>query len=174
MGVVTPRSEVVSDAAGWTWLQPVESSTRARHTAGTFVLAVLILAGMATSTLLPLTSAVPATAVVVAAAGWLVAAIVRGAASRLALSDLGLYVQDGARVLQVAWTAVEAVTARPAGGRWRIHVDDGHRPRTTRAAFETPVARAWLELATAEARRRRLEPEALPNGRGFTARRHSP
>lgn len=41
MRLVVPRSEVVTDDAGWTWLQPAQRSTRVRHTTGTFFLALV-------------------------------------------------------------------------------------------------------------------------------------
>jgi hypothetical protein len=169
MRLVVPRSEVVTDDNGWTWLQPVVSSTRTRHTAGTFVLAVLILAAGATWTLLPQPAALAATGVVVVTGLWLLAGIVRGAASRVALSALGLYVQDGGSAEQVGWTAVHSVAAQPHHGRWRISIDDGTRARTTRAGFEPAAARQWLELVTAEAARRQLAPVPLAEGSGFTA-----
>lgn len=169
MRLVVPRSEVVTDDNDWTWLQPVERSTRVRHTAGTFVLALLILVGGATWTLLARPAAIVATTVVVVTALWLLAGIVRGAGSRIAMSGLGLYVQDGGRAAQVGWTAVRGVTARRSGRRVRIRIDDGHRSTTTRTSFEAAAARQWLELTTAEAARRQLEPVALPDGTGFTA-----
>lgn len=168
MRLMIPRSEVRTDDTGLTWLQPVESSTRVRHTVGTFLLALLILVGGATWTLLPGPWGVAATAVVVATGAWLLAGIVRGAASRVAWSGLGLYVQDGARAEQVGWLAVRGLAATPAGRRWRIRIDDGYRPHTTRASFEATVARQWLDSAAEEARRRRLFPTPLPDGKGFT------
>lgn len=152
----------------WTWLQPVPSSTRIRHTLGTFVLAVLIFSGMATAILLPPPASLAATTVVAAVALALFVAIVRGAGSRLALSGLGLYVQNGGRAQQVGWAAVRGVYGTPARGRLRVVVDDGYRPRTTRAAFESAVARRWLDLAAAEAQRRQLRPQPRPDGLGFT------
>ena len=169
MRLVLPRSEVVTDDTGWIWLQPVERSTRVRHTVGTFFLALLILVGGATWTLLSPPVGAALTAAVVALGLWLLAGIVRGAASRVALSGLGLYVQDGGRAAQVGWTAVRAVTAEANGRRVRIRIDDGHRARTTRTSFEAPAARTWLAAAEAEAARRQLRPVALPNGAGFTA-----
>lgn len=169
MRLMIPRSEVVADDNGWTWLQPVVSSTRARHTLGTFVLALLILTGGATWTLLVWPFGVAATAGVVALGLWLLFSIVRGAASRVAWSGQGVYLQEGARAEQVAWVAVRGLAAAPSGRRWRIRIDDGHRPRTTRASFDAAVARQWLALATEEADRRQLSPTALPDGAGFTS-----
>lgn len=169
MRMMIPRSEVVTDDAGWTWLQPLVSSTRVRHTTGTFFIALLILAGGATWTLLPQPSGAVATSAVVALGGWLLWGIVRGAGTKIAWSDLGLYVQDGGRAEQVGWTAVRGISAVPAGRRWRVRVDDGHRPRTTRASFEAAAARQWLASAADEAGRRRLDPTLLPDGAGFTA-----
>jgi hypothetical protein len=168
MDVVRPRSRIVAAAGGLTWLEPVEASTRARHTLGTFLLALLILIGGATATLLPVAAAVPATALVVAAAGWLLLCIVRDAGTRLALSGTGVHLLQGARAQQVGWAAIRGVTARRRGRRLRVVIDDGHRPVTTRASFEAAVTRRWLELVTAEARRRRLDPVVAPDGLGFT------
>ena len=169
MRVVIPRSEVVTDETGWTWLQPVASSTRARHTVGTFFLALAILLGGAAWTLLPRPASVLATAAVTAAGLWLLWGIVRGAGSRIALSDLGLYVQDGGRAAQVGWAAIRGISAAPMGRRWRISIDDGYQQRTTRTGFDVQVAREWLAHATAEAARRQLAPVALPDGAGFTS-----
>lgn len=169
MRLMIPRSEVVTDDTGWTWLQPLASSTRVRHTVGTFFIALLILTGGATWTLLPQPYNWLATGAVVALGAWLLYGIVRGAATKIAWSDLGLYVQDGGRAEQVGWTAVRGLAAVPAGKRWRVRIDDGYRPRTTRASFETAVARTWLATAAEEAARRRLDPTVLPDGAGFTA-----
>jgi hypothetical protein len=167
MRLVTPRSEVVA-SDDLTWLRPVESSTRARHTLGTFLLAVLILAGGATATLLPPAAALPVTAAVIAAGLALLVAIVRGAGSRLALSDVGVYLENGGSAHQVGWAAVRGLYGRPVRGRVRVVVDDGYRPRSTRATFELAAARDWLELAAAEAQRRQLQPLSRPDGLGFT------
>lgn len=167
MRLVTPRSEISVDQ-DWTWLQPVAASTRMRHTLGTFVLAALILAGMATSTLLSPAAALPATAAVAGTAVALFVAIVRSAGSRLALSGLGLYLQNGGRARQVGWAAVRGVHVRRTRGRVRLVIDDGYRARATRATFQTDVARQWLALAAEEARRRRLDPQPDPDGLGFT------
>lgn len=164
-----PRSEVVTDATGWTWLQPVTSSTRVRHTVGTFFIALLILVGGATWTLLPQPYGWLTTCVVAGVGAWLLFGIVRGAATKLAWSELGLYVQNGGRAEQVGWTAIRGVEAVPAGRRWRLRIDDGYRPRTTRASFEAAAARRWLATAAEEAERRRLDPTVLPDGAGFTA-----
>lgn len=168
MRLLIPRSEVVTDEGGWTWLQPSAASTRRRHTAGTFLLALFILIGGATWTLLVSPYRYAATAAVVAAGIWVLTGIVRGAASRVAWSGLGLYVQEGAHAQQVAWTGVRGVVAEPAGGRWRIRIDDGHRPRTTRGSFEAGAARQWLAAAADEAGRRRLSPDVAADGSGFT------
>ena len=170
MRFVVPRSEVVTDDAGWTWLQARPASTRVRHTVGTFFLAALIVVGGATWYLLQPPLHVVATVGVVALGIWLFVAIVVGAASRVALSDLGLYVQDWGRAEQLGWAAVAGVTAVAAGRRRRICIDDGTRSRTTRAAFDAGAARQWLDLVTAEAQRRRLNPHTLADGGGFTSR----
>lgn len=174
MRLVVPRSEVTTDETGWTWLQPRPASTRVRHTLGTFVLAALIVLGGAAWYLLPPPYPLPATLLVAAVGVWLLVGIAFGAGSRVALSDLGLYVQDGGSAAQLGWSAIAGVTAVTAGRRWRIRIDDGARSRTTRAAFEVPVARQWLALVTAEAERRRLSPMALPDGGGFTSRSPGP
>lgn len=168
MRLVTPRSEVVVEG-DWTWLQPVQSSTRVRHTVGTFLLAVLIFLGMVTAILLPPPASMAATAVLAALAIALFVAIVRSAGSRLALSGLGLYVQNGGRAHQVGWAAVRGVYGAPARGRMRVVIDDGYRPRRTRAAFESAVAHRWLDIAAAEAERRQLRPQPHPDGLGFIA-----
>ena len=170
MRLVVPRSEVTTDEVGWIWLQPRPASTRLRHTLGTFVLAALIVAGGATWYLLPPPYPVPATLAVAAAGIWLLIGIAFGAGSRVALSDLGLYVQDGGSAAQLGWAAIAAVTAVRTGRRWRIRVDDGTRSRTTRAAFDIAAAQQWLALVTAEAGRRQLDPVALPDGAGFIGR----
>lgn len=169
MRLMIPRSEVVTDDTGWTWLQPRASSTRARHTVGTFFIALLILVGGATWTLLAQPYGWLATGAVIAIGLWLLAGIVRGAGTKIAWSDLGLYVQNGGRAEQVGWAAVRGVAAVPAGRRWRLRIDDGHRPRTTRASFEAAPARRWLATAADEAARRSLDPTVLPGGAGFTA-----
>jgi hypothetical protein len=110
----------------------------------------------------------PKSEVVRDAGGWIW--LVRGAGSRLALSDLGLFVQDAGHVAQVGWAAIVGVQAVPARGRWRIRIDDGYRPRTTRTTFDVPAARDWLALVTTEADRRQLALQVLPGGAGFTAR----
>lgn len=163
-----PRSEVVTDDAGLVWLQPVAASTRVRHTFGTFLLALLILAGGATWTLLAWPWRLVASAAVAAVGAWLLVGIVLGAGSRVAWSALGVYVQEGARAQQVGWAAVRGLAAAPTGRRWRICIDDGYRPRTTRASFDAGTARQWLDSATEEARRRRLAPTPLRDGTGFT------
>lgn len=169
MRLVTPRSEVVMDEAGWTWLQPRTGSTRARHTLGTFLLAVLILIALATSTLLPRPASVAATALVIGVGAILLARIVRGAASRVALGGVGIYLQNGGQAHQVGWPAVRGVSGRPRRRRVHIVIDDGYRPRATRATFDAEHARQWLRLAAEEARRRRLEPVMLDDDLGFTS-----
>ena len=168
MHLVTPRSSVVVED-DLTWLRPVESSTRMRHTLGTFLLAVLILAGGAAFTLLPAPVSLAATVVVVALGVALFVSIVRSAGSRVALSDVGLYLQNGGRAYQVGWAAVRGVYGRPARGRLRVVIDDGYRARSTRAAFETDAAQRWLDLVTAEAARRQLQPRPPAEGPGFTS-----
>lgn len=167
MRLVTPRSEVVVDD-DWTWLQPVVSSTRLRHTLGTFLLAVLILAGGATATLLPPPSSVSATVGVAAVGLWLFVAVVRSAGSRVGVSGLGLYLQNGGSAYQVGWPAIQGVHTTPAGARVRLVIDDGYRPRTTRATFDPAVTRSWVEIAVAEASRRQLHPQPRPDGLGFS------
>lgn len=174
MRLVVPHSEVTTDEAGWTWLQPRPASTRVRHTLGTFCLAALIVIGGATWYLLPPPYPLPATLLVVAVGVWLFVGIAFGAGSRVALSDIGLYVQDGGSAAQLGWSAIVGVTAVSAGRRWRIRIDDGSRSRTTRAAFDVAVARRWLALVLAEADRRRLDPVVLPDGAGFTGRSRAP
>ena len=174
MRLVVPHSEVITDEAGWTWLQPRPASTRVRHTLGTFGLAALIVAGGATWYLLPPPYPLPVTLLVATVGVWLLVGIAFGAGSRVALSDVGLYVQDGGSAAQLGWSAIAGVTAVSAGGRWRIRIDDGTRARTTRAAFDIAVARRWLALVLAEADRRRLDPVAMPDGAGFTGRSPAP
>lgn len=168
MRLVIPKSEVVTDEVGWTWLRAAERSTRLRHTTGTFFLSLFIICAGATWILLPAPAGQIATVAIVALGLWLLAGIVRGAASKVALSELGLYMQDGGSAAQVGWAAVRGVQAAPAGRRLRIRIDDGHRPRTTRAAFDAGAAREWLALAEVEAGRRQLAPITLPEGAGFT------
>lgn len=168
MRLVAPRSEVVAEATGWTWLQPVRTSTRRRHTLGTFLLATLIVIGMATATLLPPPASVAATVAVAGAAIALFVAILRSAASRIALSGAGVYLQEGAHAQEVGWAAVRGLTTAPRRGRVRIVIDDGYRSRTTRSAFDVAPAAKWLEEARHEAARRRLHPIVAPDGMGFT------
>lgn len=169
MRLVHPRSEVAAEPDGWTWLRPVAASTRRRHTLGTFLLAVLILGAMATATLLGSPAAIVATVAVAALAATLLIAMVRSAASRVALSGVGIYLQEGASALAVGWPAIRGVTGVARAGRVRIVIDDGYRSRTTRGAFDPAVAAQWLDEATREAARRRLNPQAADNGLGFTA-----
>ncbi|MPZ73522.1 MAG: hypothetical protein GEU74_09875 [Nitriliruptorales bacterium] len=168
MRVVIPRSEVVVDAAGWTWLQPAPGSTRARHTAGTFALAILFVAGMAAWTLLPQPAAAVATAVVAAAAATLLWRIIRGARSRLAWSPIGIYVQNGGQAQQLAWAAVHGVATSPSGRRLRVVVDDGYHRVVSSADFDPDCVRRWLMSLLQEAKRRRLEPVVVGPGPGFT------
>lgn len=167
MDLLLPRSHVTTDGHGMTWLEPVRRSTRVRQPAGTFILAVLIVVGGATATLLPPAPAAVGTAAVIGAAAAVLWSVVRGAASRVAVTPAGVYVEDGARTSQLAWSAVRGIRGQRAGRRVRITVDDGQRPVTTRASFEVDAARRWLDLASQEAQRRRLEPRPEPDGLGF-------
>lgn len=167
MRVFAGPSEVV-DAEGALWLRPQRVGTRWRHALASMVLAMLILGGAATATLLPYAAAVPATAAVAAGCVLLVRRTTLAGASRIGLTASGVTVLDGLRSVEVVWSAVESLRGEPLlGNRVRIVIEAQELSRRTRSAFDREAARLWLERATAEAQRRRLDPEPAANGLGF-------
>ncbi|MGH3665448.1 MAG: hypothetical protein ACRDU8_05075 [Egibacteraceae bacterium] len=169
MRLLASRSEVVTDDQGWVWLQPQRASIRYRHTFASFLLALVVLVAMATATLLPPPAAVPATAGVSGLGVLLVIRTARDGQTRLGLSAVGILMAEGLRVAQVGWDAVEGLYGIGAGSRVRITLAAGRDSRTTRVGFDRSAAREWLQQATAEAGRRRLEPVPVDEGLGFTA-----
>ena len=168
MRVLASRSEVATDEAGWVWLRPQAASLRYRHILASLLLAVVVLAGTATATLLDPPLALPATAVPAGLAVALARRVARDGHTRVGLSAAGVLLIEGAGVTQLGWTAVEGLQAVGGPGRVRIALAAGRESRTTRATFEAGPARAWLERAATEASRRQLHPVRAPDGAGFT------
>lgn len=174
MRVFAGRSEVVT-ADGHLWLRPDRGGTQWRHAVASLVLALLILGAAATATLLPYAAAIPATAAVAGACVLLVRRTTVAGASRIGMDAAGITLLDGLRSVEVTWTAVDALRGERVvfGRRVRIVVEAEELSRRTRSAFDLEAATAWLESATAEATRRRLDPQPAASGLGFVTR-HSP
>jgi len=168
MRVLAARSQVASDQ-GWLWLRPVTANVRLHHSLASLLLATLVLAAMAAWSKLPRMAGVPLTAALVALGAMVVVRTALQGATRLAMGDLGVVIQDGAQVAQVGWAAIEGLRGVPVRGRVRIALDAGRDSRVTRAGFDPDAAREWLDQATAEADRRKLRPVAAEGGLGFTA-----
>jgi hypothetical protein len=161
------RSRVEVDEAGWTWLRPDPASTRIRHSTATFVLAVLVLAGMAAYSFLVPAAAVVVVGALVVAGLALVVRTARSANTRAAVSELGVVLQTGTHLLQAGWPALDAVIGTRVGARVRLTVEAGGDRTTGSGTFEEQPARAWLERCAAEAARRNLDPQPLPDALGF-------
>lgn len=168
MRVLAARSQVASDQ-GWLWLRPVTANVRLHHSLASLLLAVLVLATMAAWALLPRIVGLPLTVALVALGATVVVRTAVEGATRLAIGDLGVVMQNGTQVAQVGWTAIEGLRGVPVRGRVRIALDAGRDSRVTRAGFDPDAAREWLEQATAEADRRNLRPVTAEGGLGFTA-----
>lgn len=168
MRVLAARSQVVSEH-GWLWLRPVTGSVRLQPSLASLLLATLVPAAIAAWSLLPRVAGVPLTAVLVALGAMVVVRTALQGATRLAMGDLGVVIQDGAQVAQVAWGAIEGLRGVRVRGRVRIALDAGRDSRVSRAGFDPEAAREWLDHAAAEADRRNLRPVAAENGLGFTA-----
>lgn len=167
MRLLDPRSRVRTDDAGWVWLEPERSSLRARHAASSFVLAVLVLAGMAASAFLTQPLALAVVVALVGASGWIIVVTTRTALTRAACGDVGVVVQSGATVLQAGWPSVTGVWGEPRGRRVRITLAAGREQLTGVGTFDLDAAREWLERCAAEARRRNIDGVPGPQGLGF-------
>ncbi len=168
MRVLAARSQVASDQ-GWLWLRPVTANVRLHHSIASLLLAVLVLSAMAAWSLLPRMVGLPLTGLLMALGAMVVARTALQGATRLAMGDLGIVMQDGTQVAQVGWTAVEGLRGVRVSGRVRIALDAGRDSRVTRTGFDPDAARDWLDQARAEADRRNLRPVPAQGGLGFTA-----
>lgn len=166
--VIGARSEVVVDDDGWVWLAPRPSSMRRAHLAASFVIAVLVLAVMVLLTFLPGWPGVLASVPPVLAGAALIRTTSRGAMARVALSQVGVLLATQADTVQIGWPAVATVMGTPERGRVRVAIATRERRVTSQATFDRAAAEDWLGRATAEARRRNLDPVPAPEGLGFT------
>jgi hypothetical protein len=169
MAMLDPASEVRTARDGWTWLRPRASSLKRVQLVAWAILAFALAVGSAGVVLLP---ALPAVIVALVALGvaLLVARVsVRGAHTRVGVSDLGLLVQMGPRVLQASWSAVGTVRLVPRGARCHVLVvlDGGSRHQTA-ATFDASACELWLDRATEAARAAGRSPRTLEYGAGFT------
>lgn len=89
-------------------------------------------------------------AIVAAAAGlglgWQWARVGTG---RVGASPAGVVVQEGVRLLQARWQAVERITLEPRGRRVLVRVDTAGEQIVTRSRFDPATARRWLRQAAA-------------------------
>lgn len=168
-------SRIDTAADGWTWLAPDRRAAQLRMTFWSIVLSILLIVLAAAATLPPVIVAVPLVAGVLGGGLWLAMTLWNRAHSAIAVSAVGVAVRSGFDVAQVAWSALEAVTAEPVGARMRLVVQaHGSRHRTA-ATFTRVVALDWLALCEEHADRRRLQPRPVEGAAGFrTARADSP
>lgn len=166
------RPSVVSiDDAGWTWLAPSRRGALARQAWWSAVLSVALIGLAAAATLPPPALAVPLVAAVLGGGIWLVRRLWQRAHSAVAVSTLGVVVRGAFDVAQVAWPALDAVVAVPAGRRRvRIVVDGRGGTHATAATFARETAVTWLETCADIAGRRRLTIEPVEGMPGFRTR----
>lgn len=161
-------SRITTTADGWTWLTPDRRAAQLRMAFWSIVLSVLLIGLAAAATLPPPIVAVPLVAGVLGAGLWLVTTLWNRAHSAIAVSTLGVAVRSGFDIAQIAWSALEAVLAEPAGARLRIVVQaQGTRSRTA-ASFTRDVALDWLTICERLADQRQLHPRPVGDGAGFT------
>jgi hypothetical protein len=162
------RSEVAVSDDGLVWLRPTRTSLRRRHTLAALLLAVLVLTVMTLVTFIPGIPGVLASLPVVAAGLLVIQRTARGAASRVALSPVGLVMLSGSDAVQLAWAAVSSVQGTPVGRRVRVVVATRERVFASPSTFDAGAAADWLTRVTEEARRRNLDPQPSGTGLGFT------
>jgi hypothetical protein len=166
--MVLRPSTVLTDEEGWTWLAPSRRGAQLRQAFWSVVLSVLLIVLAAAATLPPPWVAVPLVTVVLGAGVWLVRRLWQRAHSAVAVSALGVVVRGGFDTAQIAWPALDAVVALPAGPhRVRILVEGRGARHATAATFAREPAVAWLEACADHARQRRLAPEPLDDLPGF-------
>lgn len=162
------RSEVVVDDDGWVWLAPRPASLRRLHVVASSVVAVLVVGVMVVLTLLPGWPGVVASVPPVLVGAAIIRMASRRAMARLALSQVGVVLATQADTMQIGWPAVATVMGTPERGRVRMTIGTRERHVTSQATFDRDAAEDWLGRATAEARRRNLDPVPAPEGLGFT------
>lgn len=163
-------SRITTSEDGWTWLAPDRRGAPLRMAFWSVVLSLLLIALAAAATLPPAVVAVPLVACVLGGGLWLTATLWNRAHSAIAVSALGIAVRSGFDVAQIAWPALQAVTADPVGARVRIVVEaQGTRYRTA-ASFSRDAALAWLATCEELAARRHLGTTPYADGAGFRTR----
>lgn len=160
-------SRITSDADGWTWLVADRRGAQLRMALWSAVLSALLIVLAGAATLPPPLIAVPLVAGVLGAGVMLATALWSRAHSGVAVSALGVAVRSGFDVAQVAWPALQSVTAEPVGSRVRIVVSaQGCRHRTA-ATFNPDVALRWLAECRQQAERRHLRLQPTDGVAGF-------
>jgi hypothetical protein len=163
-------SRITTTADGWTWLAPDRRWAPLRMAFWSIVLSVLLIVLAAASTLPPAVVAVPLVMGVLGAGLWLATTLWNRAHSAIAFSAVGIAVRSGFDVAQIAWPAVQAVTADPAGTRVRIVVEAQGALHRTAASFSRDAALDWLATCEQLAARRHLGTTPLADGAGFRTR----
>lgn len=161
-------SRITTTADGWTWLTPDRRAAQLRMAFWSIVLSVLLIVLAAAATLPPPIVAVPLATAVLGAGLWLVTTLWRRAHSAIAVSTLGVAVRSGFDIAQIAWPALQAMTAESAGVRLRIVVQARGSRHRTAASFTRDVALDWLTICERFADQHHLHPRPVDDGVGFT------
>lgn len=161
-------STITTTDDGWTWLAADRRGAQLRMAVWSIVLSVLLIVLAAAATLPPVAVAVPLVAGVLGGGLWLAMTLWNRAHSAVAVSTLGVAVRSGFDVAQIAWPALRAVVAEPAGrARLRIVVlARGARYRTA-ASFSRRAALDWLAVCEDHADRHHMRPQPVSGSVGF-------